>query len=88
MNAAAIDVVVEARFDSKTMDPGDAWQVKKGDFGILKWKAHRGHPRFLEPCVIWDGDPLCKWRKVIQSSVTIVGLQTSTARVLLFPRSR
>ena len=86
MNAAAVDVVVKARFDSKTMDPVDAWQVRRDDLGTLKWKPHRGHPRFLEPCVVWDGDPQRKVRRVILTSITIVGLQTQAARVLLFPR--
>ncbi len=88
MNAAAIAVVVKAQFGSKTMESDDAWQVRKGDLGTLKWKSHRGHPRYLEPCVVWDGDPQRKSRRVILASISIVGLQTPAARVLLFPISK
>lgn len=78
-------VVVQARYDSETLDRVDSWQVRKGDFGVLRWKPHRRHPRFLEPYVVWDSDPKRKLRKIILSSITIVGLQTPTARFLLFP---
>lgn len=78
-------VVVKARFDSETLDTVDAWRYSKGELGILHWKPHKRHPRFLEPCVIWDGDPKRRMRRVILSSITVVGLQTPTDRVLLLP---
>ena len=81
-------VVIRARFDSETLDASDPWLFRKGDLGVLQWKRHRRHPRFLEPCVIWDNDPKHAVRRVILSSITIVGLQTTTARVMLLPRSR
>lgn len=76
-------VVVRARFDSQTSDHSGRWNVKKGDFGVLKWKAHGRHPRFFEPVVLWDRDPQRQVRRVIVSSLTVVGLQTRGARVLL-----
>lgn len=57
-------VVVRARFDSATLDVLDLWRFKKGDLGVLKWKSHRRHPRFLEPRVIWDNDPQRKARRI------------------------
>lgn len=78
-------VVVKARFDSETLDTVDPWRFDKGDLGVLHWKVHGRHPRFFQPCVIWDGDPRRKVRRVILSSITIVGIQTPTARVLLLP---
>jgi len=79
-------VVVRARFDNKTLEDGASWQVRKEDLGLLKWKPHRGHPRFLEPRVVWDDDPKRKARRVILSSITVVGLETGRTRVLLAPR--
>jgi hypothetical protein len=80
-------VVVRARFDSETMETGVPWQFKKGDLGVLTWKRHGSHPRFLEPRVIWDDDPKEKSRRVILASIAIVGIETLTARILLFSRS-
>lgn len=82
MNAA---VIVRARRESETLDGVDIWRFRKGDLGILHWKRHRRHPRFLEPCVVWDRDPKRKVRRVIASSIAIVGLQTQATRILLFP---
>ena len=76
-------VVVRARFDSATLESTDPWKVRKGDLGVLKWKAHRRHARFFEPHVVWDRDPKRRMRKVIVSSIAIAGLQTSASRVLL-----
>jgi hypothetical protein len=81
-------VVVKARFDSETLDTVGPWRFRKGDCGVLHWKPHKTHPRFLEPRVIWDGDPTCKMRRLIIYSITVVGLQTLTTRVLLLPRTR
>jgi hypothetical protein len=78
-------VVVKARFDSRTLGP-DPEHVSKGDLGVLGWKPHRRHPRFLEACVIWDRDPHRKPRRVILSSIEVVGLETQTVRVLVLPR--
>jgi len=78
-------VVVRARFDSRTLGR-DPEYVSKGDLGVLEWKSHRRHPRFLEPCVIWDKDPHRKPRRVILSSIAVVGLETRTVRVLVLPR--
>lgn len=79
-------VVVRARFDSWTLDSVDAWPVKKGDLGVLRWKRHRRHARFLEACVVWDSDPTRRLRRVILSMLEVTGLQTSTCRVLLTRR--
>lgn len=76
-------VVVRARFNSKTLDAADGWIVKKGDLGVLKWLPHKRHQRFLEPRVLWDRDPKRKVRRIILSSIAIVGLQTATARIML-----
>jgi hypothetical protein len=81
-------VVVRARFDSETVESIDPWEVRKGDLGVLKWKSHRRHPRFFEPHVVWDRDPQRRVRKVIVSSIAIVGLQTSGSRVLLLRSPR
>lgn len=78
-------VVVRARFDSRTLGPDPAY-VSKGDLGMLRWKPHRRHPRFLEPCVIWDNDPHRKPRRVIVSSVAVAGLETRGVRVMVRPR--
>lgn len=80
-------VVVRARFDSPTLD-ADSWHVRKGDLGVLHWHAHRRHPRFFEPRVMWDRDPKRRVRRVIVSSIGIVGLQTRTSRVLLLRSPR
>ena len=80
-------VVVRARFDTETLDDTAPWKVRTGDLGLLKWKPHKKHPRFLEPRVVWDGDPKHKARRVIVSSIAVVGLETATTRVLLSPRS-
>jgi hypothetical protein len=77
-------VVVRARFDSAKME-ADLWQVKKGDFGVLRWKSDQRRPRLLVPYVVWDRDTERKIRKVVMSSITVVGLQTSRSRVLLLP---
>jgi hypothetical protein len=79
-------VIVRARFDSQTLEPTDPQFVAKGDLGLLKWKRHRRHPRFLEPCVVWDKDPHRKVRRVILSSIAVVGLETGAARVLVHLR--
>lgn len=76
-------VVVKAKFDSETLETGESWLVKKGDLGVLKWFSHKRHPRFLEARVMWDRDPKRKVRRIIQSSVAIVGLQTPSLRILL-----
>jgi hypothetical protein len=79
-------VIVRARFDSRTLDASNSWEVRKGDLGLLRWKPHRKHPRFFEPRVVWDRDPEQKNRKVIVSSISVVGLQNAHTRVLLLPR--
>ncbi len=79
-------VIVKARFDSETLDTVDAWRFRKGDVGVLNWKRHRRHPRFLEPCVVWDKDPTQRSRRIILSSIAVVGLQTPTSRIVLLPR--
>lgn len=76
-------VVVKAKFDSETLDTGENWIIRKGDLGVLKWSSHKRHPRFLEARVIWDRDPRRRVRRVILSSIAIVGLQTTTIRILL-----
>jgi hypothetical protein len=81
----SVDVVVQARFDSETLDTVDPWHFNQGELGVLHWKSHKRHPRFLEPCVIWDRDQRRKVRKVILASITIVGIQTPNARLLLLP---
>jgi hypothetical protein len=78
-------VVVKARFDSETLDTPGGWRYSEGDLGVLHWKPHKRHLRFLEPCVIWDADPKHKMRRVMLSSITVVGLQTPTDRLLLIP---
>ena len=78
-------VVVRARFDSRTLGR-DSEYVSKGELGVLKWKPHRRHPRFLEPSVIWDKDPHRQPRRVILSSIAVVGLETPTVRFLVLPR--
>jgi hypothetical protein len=80
-------VIVQALFDSETLGSRDVWRFKAGDIGMLRWRQHRKHPRFLEPCVIWDGDPKHKVRSVILAAITVVGLQSSDVRVLLLPLS-
>jgi hypothetical protein len=80
-------VVVIARCDSEKLD-ADLWQVKKGDLGVLRWKAHRTHHRCFVPYVVWDRDPERKVRKLMISSITIIGLHTSTSRLLLVPLPR
>ena len=74
-------VIVKARFDSESLDRRDVWRFKAGDMGRFQWRQHRKHPRFLKPCVIWDGDPGCRVRSVILSAITVVSLQSSDARV-------
>jgi hypothetical protein len=81
----SVVVIVKARFDSETLDSSDPWRFKAGDLGTLQWRQHRKHPRFVEACVIWDRDPKRKVRRVILSAITVVGLQSSDARVLLLP---
>ncbi len=78
-------VVVRARFDSRTLGR-DAVSFEKGDLGVLSCKPHRRHPRFLEPCVVWDNDPQHRPRRVILFSIAVVGIQTRTERILVSPR--
>ncbi len=78
-------VVVRARFDSRTLESPAPWEVRRGDLGVLRWKAHRRHARFFELYVVWDRDSARRARKVIVSSVAVVGLQSGRARVLLVP---
>ncbi len=80
-------VVVRAKHGFETLQEGDRWDVHKGDLGVLRWVAHRRHRRYLEPRVIWDRDPHRKARRVVLSSVAIVGLQTRTLRVRLISLS-
>jgi hypothetical protein len=83
-----VDVVVKALFDYEFADVGDRWPVAKGDIGILRWRPHQRHPRFLEPLVVWDTDPKRRARKSILSSLAVVGLQTRNARVILTSQLR
>lgn len=76
-------VVVRAKHDFETTGEGDRWDVQKGDLGVLRWVPHKRHPRFGEARVIWDRDPEQKVRRVILSSIAVVGLQTPTLRVML-----
>jgi len=78
-------VVVRARFDNKALEEGVPWQARKDDLGLLKWKPHRRHQRFLEPRVVWDDDPKRKARRVILSSIAVAGLESGGTRVLLIP---
>jgi hypothetical protein len=79
-------VVVMARFNYQTSGK-KAMQVKKGDLGLLQWRPHRRHPRYLEPVVVWDKDGQRKCRKIIWSSLSIVGLQTAGTRIMLIELS-
>jgi hypothetical protein len=79
-------VVVRAQYDSQTLEHDDPQRVSRGDLGVLKWKPHRRHPRFLEPCVVWDKDPHRKSRRVIRASFAVVGLETGSVRVMILPR--
>ena len=81
----SVVVIVQARFDSGTLDSSDSWRFTAGDLGTLQWRQHRKHPRFMEACVIWDKDPERKVRSVILSAITVVGLQSLDSRVLLLP---
>ena len=82
-----VEVVVKPRFDYELVDAGKRWSVAKGDIGVLYWKPHQRHPRYLEPLVVWDKDPSGQARKSILSSLAVVGLQTKNARVLVSFRS-
>jgi hypothetical protein len=81
-------VVVRARFTTKSLEIDAPWQIRKGDLGVLKWKSHQKHPRFLEPHVIWDRDPARQSRRVILSSITITGIENRAVRVLIRLRPR
>jgi hypothetical protein len=70
-------LVVRAKHDFETTDDGNRWNVQKGDLGVLKWVAHKRNPRFVEARVIWDRDPERKVRRLILSSIVIVGLQNA-----------
>ncbi len=76
-------VVVRARFAYETTDDPIRWEVKEGDLGVLTWVPHKRHPQFLEPRVIWDRDPKKNARRIIGSSVTVVGLQRTRIRMML-----
>jgi hypothetical protein len=78
-----IEVVVEAQFGYELVDAGGRWSVAKGDVGVLRWKPHQRHPRFLEPLVIWDNDPSRRERKSILSALAVVGLQSKKTRALV-----
>lgn len=78
-----VSIVVQARFSCDTLDRGRRLTVSTGDHGILKWKAHKRHPRYSEPLVLWDRDASQKPRRVVLASVQVVGLQVSSTRMLL-----
>lgn len=80
-------VVVRAKYDSEATDDGERWDIQKDDLGVLKWVPHKRHPRFVEARVIWDRDPGRRVRRVILSSILIVGLQTPNLRVVLVSMS-
>jgi hypothetical protein len=81
-------VLVRARFGYEMRDAGQRWRVEKGDLGVLQWRPHRRHRRFLEPMVVWDNDPDHVPRQAILSSLRVVGLQTKDTRVYLAARPR
>lgn len=81
-----VEVVVRAQFSYELGDSGERWPVAKGDTGVLRWKSHARHSRYLEPLVVWDNDPFRRERRAILSSLTTVGLQASGLRVMVtFP---
>ena len=76
-----IAVIVRAEFGFRDSD--DGWLVIEGDIGVLTWISHTRYQRLFEFRVVWDRDPQRKVRQIIESSITIIGLQTQTARVFL-----
>lgn len=81
-----VALVVKARFGYEFIEAGERWSVAKGDTGVLCWKSHQRHPRYLEPLVVWDNDPSHKARKSILSSLAVIGLQSENTRVLVIFR--
>lgn len=81
-----VAIVVRARFAYRAVGRDDAWEIKKGDVGILHWKPHRRFTSLLEPCVVWDDDPQRLRRPGILSSLETVGLQSGNVRVLISAR--
>jgi hypothetical protein len=84
-----ITIVVMARADHPgyvvrhPLKGASGFQVKKGDLGLLQWKTHGRHPKFMEPLVIWDKDRQRRARRMVWSFLTVVGLQTADTRILL-----
>jgi hypothetical protein len=78
-----VQVVVRARFGYAMPNGRNPWQVTKDDIGILRWKRHRRYARLVELLVIWDGDPARKARKVVLSSLEIIGVQVNRHRVVV-----
>lgn len=74
-------VVVEAELGYRDSD--DGWLVLQGDLGVLTWIPHKRYHQLFEFRVVWDRDPERKVRQIIESSITIIGLQTQAARILL-----
>jgi hypothetical protein len=83
-----VDIVIKAQFGYGPIDVSDPWLVTAGDVGLLRWRTHRRHPRFLEPVVVWDKDPSRRARKCIVSSLTVAGFQSKHTRLLVSFRSR
>jgi hypothetical protein len=81
-------LLVRARFDMSSAHEKTPWKVRKNDLGVLKWKRHQKHIRFLEPRVVWDDDPQHLSRRVILSAIAVAGIDTGTTRILVSPARR
>lgn len=55
-------------------------RINAGDEGVLSWREHRRHPRYMEPLVVWDTDRRHRPRKAIWSALVVVGIQSGRIR--------
>ena len=76
-----VNVVVRARFGYAMPNNRNSWQVTKGDTGVLRWERHPRYARFVELLVVWDDDPVQKPRRIILSSLEVIGIQINRYRI-------
>jgi hypothetical protein len=81
-----MEVVLKAKFGYIIPNGRTSWEVVDGDTGILQWKRHSRYARFVEPLVVWDRDPDRVPRRLIFSSVEIIGIQAEQHRILVVPK--
>lgn len=78
-------LIVQAKVSRATQQhdiPTRTFVVHPGDFGVVRWVAHKTDTNYVQPLIIWDLDPRKLLSEIDPREIAIVGTDFDGDRIL------